>query len=226
MPSVRLSVVEAVACPPSTPPRCSGPCSAPCSSATGIDPALVGSGGRRLCQPGRRAELQPHPHRLAGRRPAADDGGHHRRHPVRVVAAGDQHGEPRSCCSGVVDIALACGVEVDEPGPDREQLQQEAGARRARSPSRTSRTTSTRRSSRAPSGSPSSGASPATTPMRSASHRSNAPRRAWAEDRFAGQLDPDRGPRSRRRRAARRAPPTSSPATKACARRRSRSSPR
>ena len=79
---------------------------------TGIDPSADRPGRRRLRQPGRRAELQRHPHGVAGRR-AADD---HAR-PRRSTRSAAPASRPptwrrRSSASGVVDVALACGVEV------------------------------------------------------------------------------------------------------------------
>ena len=51
---------------------------------TGIDPDRDRPGRRRLRQPGRRAGVQHHPHRMAGRRPAPHRRRHHGRHPVRI----------------------------------------------------------------------------------------------------------------------------------------------
>ena len=68
-------------------------------------------GRRRLREPGRRAVVQHHPHRMARRRAPPVHGGHHRRHAVRLQPAGH---EPRLSLvgAGVVDAAVACGVEV------------------------------------------------------------------------------------------------------------------
>ena len=79
--------------------------------AVGHRPRRGRPGRRRLRQPGRRAGLQHRPHRVAQRRAAALGRRHHRRHPVRVVAAGHQPGH-RAGRRGAVDFAVACGVEV------------------------------------------------------------------------------------------------------------------
>ena len=127
--------------------------------------------------------------------------------------------------AGVVDVAVACGVEVMSRVPIGSNSQQEARPRRGRSPRATSASTSSPRSSRAPSASPTSGASPATTPTRFGLRSQQRAAQAWAEDRFATQIVARRRPRPRRRRQAHRHAPTTSPATRACATPPSRSSP-
>ena len=87
-------------------------------------------GRRRLRQPGRRAELQRHPHGVARRRPAAVDGGDDHRHAVRLQPAGHQPGlvarrrRRRRRRPGL-------RRRGDEPHPDRHQLLEEARPRRA-----------------------------------------------------------------------------------------------
>ena len=99
------------ACPPCTRPTCSARCRPRSIERSGIDPARGRPGRRRVREPGRRADLQHRPHRVAVRRPADRGRGHDRRRAVRLVAAGHQ---PR----GVAGRSRAsstwrcrCGVE-------------------------------------------------------------------------------------------------------------------
>ena len=62
----------------------------------GHRPVRGRAGRGRLCHPGGGAGVEHHPHRMAARRPAARDRGHHRRLPVRIRAAGQPlHRRPR-----------------------------------------------------------------------------------------------------------------------------------
>ncbi len=101
----------------------------------GVDPAAVGQvvGG---CVTGRRAVVQHRPHRVADRRPADVGGGHHRRLAMRFVPAGHRTWPPALIASGVVDVALACGVESMSRDPARARHQ--GTARAGPSPRRTS----------------------------------------------------------------------------------------
>ena len=85
-------------------------------------------GRRRLCQPGRRAELQRHPHGVAVRRSAARDGRHHDRHPVRFQPAGHQSRQLADRFGGGRRRRrLRC--RADEPDSDRFELVEAARAR-------------------------------------------------------------------------------------------------
>ena len=140
---------------------------------SGIDPRARRPGHRRLREPGRRADVQHRPHRVA-RAPACRSRSRrtHRRQPVRLVATGHEPRGRRWSTSGVVDVALGVRRRVDEPRAARRR-----DPRRLRPPdtrSRTSSTTSSRASSKARSASPTSGASPAPTATSSGSSRSSA----------------------------------------------------
>ena len=74
-------------------------------------------------QPGRRAELQRDPHGVARRRTSPRHPGDHRRHAVRVVAAGHQPGRgARRGGRRRRRHGVRCGG--DEPNPHRRQLEQ------------------------------------------------------------------------------------------------------
>ena len=179
-------------------------------------------GRRRLRQPGRRAELQHHPHGVAGRRPAA-------RH-VPATTVDTQCGSSQQATNLATSL-VGCGRgrrrrrlrrRGDEPHPDRrrarrkklglgvpipktyfgqyEMTSQFEGAERIADKWGITRDD--------------------TDAFGLASQQRAA--RAWAEDRFARQLVAGRRTGPRRGRQARPAPPTRSPATRACGRRRSR----
>ena len=152
-------------------------------------------GRRRLRQPGRRAELQRHPHRVAGRRPAAE-----RRRPPRSTPSAARASRPptwpsRSSASGVVDVALACGVEVDEPHPDRRPARSKDARPRHPDPEdllrplRDDLAVRGRRAHRRQ-----VGRHPRRHRRASGSRRQERAARAWAEDRFAGQFVPVEAP--------------------------------
>ena len=185
---------------------------------SGIDPARGRPARRRVREPGRRADVQHRPHRLAGGRHAARGCRDHRRRAVRLVAAGDQPGGVADQGGGGRRRAQLRGGE-HEPGTARR-----GRARRLRpthSEVATSRGTRSRRSSKAPSASPTSGASPARTATGSASSR--RPGRSGRGPRAASNV---RCVPSTRRTSTRTASPparrTRSPGTRACARPRSR----
>ena len=125
---------------------------------SGIDPGRGRPGGRRLCQPGRRAVVQHRPHRVAHRRSARC-----RSPRPPSTRSADPHSRPRtspraSSAPSVVDIAVGCGVEVMSRVPIGSNSRA-TSVGPFRSP--TSRSTSSRPSSKAPSASPRSGASAA-----------------------------------------------------------------
>ena len=192
MPSARPSGAAAAVCPASTPPSCSASCRRPSSSAR-HRPDGDRPGRRRLRQPGRRAELQRHPHGVAGRRPAAVDRGDHDRHAVRLEPAGDQPGlvarrrRRRRRRAGL-------RRRGDEPHPDRHQLVEEARPRRADPedvlrPLRDDVAVRGRRADRREVGHHPRGHRRASAWRR----RSGRPR-AWAEGRYDGQWVPVEAP--------------------------------
>ena len=158
-------------------------------------------GRRRLRQPGRHAGLQRHPHRVAHRRPAHLGRRHHRRQPVRLVAAGHQ---PRHVARAPRRRRRRRRLRRrgHEPGARWARAWARASARPC--PSRTSPATSARRSSRAPSSSPRSGASPASDLDAFGLRSQDRAAQAWAEGRFDGQIVADRRARPRRGRQAHR----------------------
>ena len=209
-------IVEAVRSPigrrnggvaPSTPPTCSARSSRR-RRALRHRPRRGRPGRGRLRQPGRRADLQHRPHRVARRGPAAISGRHHRRLAVRLVPAGH---EPRDGAgrAGVVDVALACGVESMSRVPIGSQCQQGSGQADPEELLRPLRDHVPVRGGRAHRG------QVGHHPRR---HRRLRPRvaaagrRAWAEGRFERQMS-----RSTRPTSTTRASPTARPTT--CARR-------
>ena len=117
--------------------------------------------------------------------------GHHRRPPVRQLAAGRALRRRRRRVSGQYDVAVAGGVEVMSRTPMGVELHREPARRRLRRPLRPA-TSRTRAS--APRSSPTSGASPASsstsTPCAPTSART--PRRSPA--RFDAQIAPVTNP--------------------------------
>ena len=144
-------------------------------------------GHRRLREPGRRADLQHRPHRVAERRAPDRGRGQHRRQPVRLVATGHQ---PRRVAREVGRRRRRARLRgrVDDAGS--RSARRRAATSAARPPRRTASTTSSRRSSRARSASPTSGASPAPTPTSSACESQQRAQRAWAEGRFEREVVP------------------------------------
>ncbi len=77
----------------------------------GIDPAVGRPGGGRLRHPDRRADLQHHPHRVAAR-----PGSRSAPRPPRWTPSAARRQQAANLAaalvgSGVVDVAMACGVE-------------------------------------------------------------------------------------------------------------------
>ena len=224
-PSAPRSGSAAAACPPCTRPSCSARFSARSSSARGIDPAEVGQVvGGCVSQVGEQTFNITRTAWLAAGLPMT----------VAATTVDTQCGSsasrpptspPALVGGGVVDVAIACGVESMSRIPIGSTRRQGARPRRPAAEDLLRAATRRPRSSRAPSASPTSGASPATTPTRSVSPRSSAPPRrgprtastASAHRRRARRR---RGGQAHRHHAHRRR------ATKACARPRSRSSRR
>ena len=95
-------------------------------------------GRRRLRQPGRRADLQHRPHRVARRRPAA-----RRSPPPRSTRSADRPSRPRTSprsSSARASSTSRVGLRRrgDEPGPDRRRTRARSSASASRSRSRTS----------------------------------------------------------------------------------------
>ena len=108
------------------------------SSASGIDPAEVGQVvGGCVSQVGEQSFNIARTAWLAAGLPL-DGRRHHGRHAVRLVASRPPTWPPSLVGAGVVDVAVACGVEVDEPHPDRHQLVARSSASACRSRRRTS----------------------------------------------------------------------------------------
>ena len=190
--------------------------------ALGHRPGRGRPGRRRLRQPGRHAGLQHHPHRVAAGRACRSRPRHHRRHPVRLVAAGHQprhrarRGGRRRRRRGLRRRGDERGADgLDRPeGPVRRQADQHAllGALREHLAVR-GRRAHRREVGRHP-----------RRARRFGMQSQDRAAAAWAEGRFDTQIVPDR--RADARRAAASPPaPTPSTATRACATRRSRRSP-
>ncbi len=110
-PSAPRSAAAAAACPPSIPPTCSATSRAPSIERTGIDPAEIGQVvGGCVSQVGEQSFNIARTAWLAAGLPL-DDAGHHGRHPVRLVASRPPTWPPSLVGAGVVDVAVACGVE-------------------------------------------------------------------------------------------------------------------
>ena len=114
---------------------------------------------------------------------------HHGRHPVRVVASRPPTSPPSLVGSGVVDVAVGLRRRGDEPGADRvsSRARRSASASRSRRPYfgqlRDDVAVRGRRAHRRE-----VGHHPRRHRRASASRRQQRAARAWAEDRFAGQI--------------------------------------
>ena len=129
----------------------------------GIDPAgsarsSAAASARSACRPSTspaRRGSRPGSRSRSRRRPSTPSAARPSRRPTWPTAWS---------ASGVVDVAVACGVEVDEPGAAG--LEPRRGRRQGRAEGVLRALRVHVASSRGPSASPSSGASPATTPTR------------------------------------------------------------
>ena len=130
MPSAPRSGSATAACPPCTPPSCSATVQRAIVERTGIDPTEVGQVvGGCVSQVGEQAFNIARTAWLAAGLPL-DASPPPRSTPSAARSQQATNLATALVGAGVVDVAVACGVEVDEPHPDRQRRQQGARPRR------------------------------------------------------------------------------------------------